>query len=580
MMEYYGSISSNGEQYTLLSHCIEEILSFIKPLESDRDRRLNTINELAISIQSNPNLQGVTVRPFGSFVSNLYSKWGDLDISINLNDESTTNTAKNKKNTVLKQIRNILQRRGIGRKIQFIPQARVPLLNYESNLYGISCDLSVENRQGYVKSKIVQLMTSLDERFTDMVLLIKEWAKAQNINDPKTGTLNSYSLCLLVIFHLQTCEPAILPPMKEIYDGNISDDVEDMEFKSEKQIEDACASNIQKIISNISTRKNQSSLSELLISFFDKYSEIEALASDYAICPFTGRWEKITNNPNWTQKKSHNLFIEDPFEQPDNSARSVCTNGLKTISDTFRLTCQTLSPPSRSLSDRNALLYLLSRPLVSSKLGAPKKLSHNNNGYINSNNKNHHFFQQGNDYYANNRTHQNNNNNYNNMQYGVNPAGMTSQNRTRNWQVRLNGHGVGEPSQLNNANIINMNRNHVSNNNRAGYSYSNKSYGRVDPNLNLSRGIVGIAPTIGLAERVSNGSHNNRPSSSNQSYGTVDPDYNYNYNYNGCINGIVPTVGYAELVSNGSQNGARFSGSGSSQARQTWKAKSSRNDHF
>lgn len=32
---------------------------------------------------------------------------------------------------------------------------------------------------------------------------IKEWAKAKAINDPKNGTLNSYSLCLLVIFHFQ-----------------------------------------------------------------------------------------------------------------------------------------------------------------------------------------------------------------------------------------------------------------------------------------------------------------------------------------------------------------------------------------
>ena len=32
---------------------------------------------------------------------------------------------------------------------------------------------------------------------------IKEWAKAQKINDPKSGSLNSYSLCLLVLFHFQ-----------------------------------------------------------------------------------------------------------------------------------------------------------------------------------------------------------------------------------------------------------------------------------------------------------------------------------------------------------------------------------------
>lgn len=32
---------------------------------------------------------------------------------------------------------------------------------------------------------------------------VKEWAKVYNINNPKSGTLNSYSLCLLVVFHFQ-----------------------------------------------------------------------------------------------------------------------------------------------------------------------------------------------------------------------------------------------------------------------------------------------------------------------------------------------------------------------------------------
>ncbi|KAI3887949.1 hypothetical protein MKW92_036705 [Papaver armeniacum] len=77
---------------------------------------------------------------------------------------------------------------------------------------------------------------------------IKEWAKSQQINDPKNGTLNSYSLCLLVIFHLQTCEPAISPPLKDIYSGNVSKDL-----------------------------------------------------TEYTICTYTGRWEYKRNNDKWTK---------------------------------------------------------------------------------------------------------------------------------------------------------------------------------------------------------------------------------------------------------------------------------------
>jgi DNA polymerase sigma len=373
-MDYYDSRSTTGVVYTVLERCIEDILSSIKPLESDRLKRLSTIDEIASSIQSIATLKGTTVKPFGSFVSNLYSKWGDLDISIILDQHFNSSVSRRKKQNVLREIMRTLRKKGIGRKIQFIPQARVPLLVYESSLYGISCDVSVDNHQGRVKSKIVQLITSFDERFTDMVLLIKEWAKAQNINDPKTGTMNSYSLCLLVIFHLQTCKPAILPPLKEIYNGNISDDVEGVDIEREREIEDICALNVQRIISHISSHRNQSSLTNLLVSFFDKFSDIEAFSSEYVICTFTGRWERMASNPGWTEK-SYSLYIEDPFEQPDNAARAVGPHNLRTIAGVFHAARQLLSSSS-VLSDRNSLLRLLSRPLVSSRLSSLKEITY------------------------------------------------------------------------------------------------------------------------------------------------------------------------------------------------------------
>lgn len=121
---------------------------------------------------------------------------------------------------------------GVARYMKFIPTARVPILQYMSNPSGISCDVSINNYPGQIKSRILYWICTMDTRFSDMVLLVsslypsdfffchptlvsprlmschyslqvKEWAKAQNINDPKNGTLNSYSLCLLVIFHFQ-----------------------------------------------------------------------------------------------------------------------------------------------------------------------------------------------------------------------------------------------------------------------------------------------------------------------------------------------------------------------------------------
>ena len=61
---------------------------------------------------------------------------------------------------------------GFAGYIQFIPHARVPVLQYVSNRYGISCDISINNFAGRIKSKIFYWVNTLDERFGDMVLLV------------------------------------------------------------------------------------------------------------------------------------------------------------------------------------------------------------------------------------------------------------------------------------------------------------------------------------------------------------------------------------------------------------------------
>jgi hypothetical protein len=61
---------------------------------------------------------------------------------------------------------------GVTGYMQFIPHARVPVLQYVSNRFGISCDISIDNFAGRIKSKIFYWINTLDERFGDMVLLV------------------------------------------------------------------------------------------------------------------------------------------------------------------------------------------------------------------------------------------------------------------------------------------------------------------------------------------------------------------------------------------------------------------------
>ncbi|CAL4946608.1 unnamed protein product [Urochloa decumbens] len=349
--------------FELLKACIEDILSTIKPGEDDQKKRSYAIQELADSIYSVGALRGATVKPFGSFVSNLYAKSGDLDVSVDLWSSSRIPISKKKNQNALRELRRALQIRGVARSVEFIPNARVPIIQYMSNQFDISCDISINNYPGQIKSRIFYWINTIDERFGDMVLLVKEWAKSQNINDPKNGTLNSYSLCLLVIFLSSgNCEPAILPPLKEIYDGNVA---EETVFYDEKHVDEICVANISRFLRQNMGQRNQTSLPRLFASFFSQFLGSWDRSST-VISTYTGRFERIQDNPSWLAKP-YSLFVEDPFERPDNAARAVGAEELEYIERAFNYMSGRIV--GGALDDRDQLVSLLCTPSVGSILG-------------------------------------------------------------------------------------------------------------------------------------------------------------------------------------------------------------------
>nr|GMD59061.1 protein HESO1 [Ipomoea batatas] len=344
--------------YSPLEHTLRYIICAISPSKDDWSIRFQLIEELRAVVEPIESLRGATVEPFGSFVSDLFTRWGDLDISIELaNGSYIASAGKKHKQNLLEDVLKALKIKGGCRKLRFITNARVPILKFQGK-YNISCDISINNLSGQMKSKLLYWISTIDGRFRHMVLLVKEWAKAQSINDSKSGTLNSYSLSLLVIFHFQTCEPAILPPLKEIYPRNMVDDLTGVRVTAENLVEETCAVNINRFKSNSSRAQNDSSLADLFISFIEKFCDISSKASDQGISTYTGQWEDIEGNMRWLPK-TYSLFIEDPFEQPANTARSVSSTQLANISEAFQSTYNMLTSPNQ---DKKLLLSTLMKP--------------------------------------------------------------------------------------------------------------------------------------------------------------------------------------------------------------------------
>ncbi|WMV33330.1 hypothetical protein MTR67_026715 [Solanum verrucosum] len=132
--------------------------------------------------------------------------------------------------------------------------------------------------------------------------------------------------------------------------------------------------NINRLMSNKSRAINRSSLSELFISFIAKFCDISSRASAQGISPFTGQWEDIVSNMRWLPK-TYTIFVEDPFEQPLNSARGVSTKQLTRIEEAFRSTHFMLCSSNQN---ENEIISTLVKPHVSKFVA---RTSGNQNNY-------------------------------------------------------------------------------------------------------------------------------------------------------------------------------------------------------
>ena len=93
-------------------------------------------------------------------------------------------------------------------------RARVPIiavLGGEND--SLDMDISVHALHNFGRYTVLalRLLGQIDARVRELILAIKTWAQRRRINEAFRGTLNSFSLILMVVFLLQNVEPPILP---------------------------------------------------------------------------------------------------------------------------------------------------------------------------------------------------------------------------------------------------------------------------------------------------------------------------------------------------------------------------------
>ncbi|XP_035166208.1 poly(A) RNA polymerase GLD2 [Oxyura jamaicensis] len=185
-------------------------------------------------------------------------------------------------------------------------RAKVPIVKFRDKVSCVEFDLNVNNFVGIRNTFLLRTYAYIEKRVRPLVLVVKKWASFHDINDASRGTLNSYSLVLMVLHYLQTLPEPILPSLQKNYPESFDPT---MQLHLIHQV--PCT--IPPYLSN-----NESSLGDLLIGFFKYY----ATEFDWNHQMISVREAKAIPRPDGIAWRNKFICIEEPFDGT-NTARAV-----------------------------------------------------------------------------------------------------------------------------------------------------------------------------------------------------------------------------------------------------------------
>uniref|UniRef100_A0A674HGH1 polynucleotide adenylyltransferase n=1 Tax=Taeniopygia guttata TaxID=59729 RepID=A0A674HGH1_TAEGU len=321
-----------------LSKQVLEWFQVCRQQPSDLDRKELCRTELQREIQlifpqSRLFLVGSSLNGFGTRTSD-----GDLCLVV-----------KEEPKTEARRILSLVQKLFTTKLSSYIerPQlirAKVPIVKFRDKVSNVDFDLNVNNVIGIRNTFLLRSYAFIENRVRPLVLVVKKWASFHEINDASRGTLNSYSLVLMVLHYLQTLPEPILPSLQKNY-PECFDPTMQLHFVHQ------APRTIPPYVS-----KNGSSLGDLLIGFFKYY----ATEFDWSHQMISVREAKAIARPDGIEWRNKFICVEEPFDGT-NTARAVHEK------QKFDMIRGEIAQAWRLLQDKKDLNYILPLKAVKQK---------------------------------------------------------------------------------------------------------------------------------------------------------------------------------------------------------------------
>ncbi|KAJ9596659.1 hypothetical protein L9F63_012356, partial [Diploptera punctata] len=260
------------------------------------------------------------VYPYGSSVTGLSLKDSSVDLYMNLNLVPLNHEI------LVAKIKKLLYPCREFKQVRVIPKAITPVLTFIYWPTKTKCNVCFKNALRVQNSLLIKHLISLDERVGPFLLLIKCWAKKNDVTGAKK--LSQYAFVIMGIFYLQQLSPPVLPPVCSIRTDQLVINGWACSFNDKDWKPD---------------NRNEMKIPELVTGFFRFYSEYNY--KDYVICPLMG--QSILK-----------LLFQYPHSLPDamNSYRSMASDStgfyilhkLMSVQDPFELNINLTSWMSES----------------------------------------------------------------------------------------------------------------------------------------------------------------------------------------------------------------------------------------
>ncbi|KFB46873.1 AGAP001130-PA-like protein [Anopheles sinensis] len=247
-----------------LSLSIWQRFTAIKQTEKTFLQKMNLWGHLYECVQKIPRLPKFELFLMGSTISGFGMEGSDIDMCVVAKDGPLYCDLRTEALENLLHVKQFLDRMPSSNLEQIsLICAMVPILRLKHKSDDFDIEISFNNYVGIRNTQLLHCYAQLDWRVRPLVIIVKLWAKHNNLNDPKNCTLSSYSLALMVINFLQCgVSPPVLPCLHELYPEKFSGPVNTDRLKLFERVE-------------AFSTDNDDTLSSLFINFLKYYTKFE-----------------------------------------------------------------------------------------------------------------------------------------------------------------------------------------------------------------------------------------------------------------------------------------------------------------